>query len=635
MKVTALFLQFSVIASVSLFILQTKETASCEETPRVAIFGIDGADWRIIAPLIEAGELPHLASLMERGVYGDFESFEPMLSPMLWTSIATGKYPEKHGIIDFTAFDRRQNRVVPVSSNLRKARTVWDILSEYNYTVGIVGWLATWPSEPVNGFLLSDRLVYHAFDPPSDVSGEQQGLVYPRIYETELPRLRESANTKAIEFYHRFGLQSLLSADPPLASEAQQGLKQWQDLLHSMAMTQTVGLDVYKRSKPRFFAIYYEYVDAAGHLFMRYTPPDYPGVTQADQKRFGNWVNETYRLQDELLGEFLAILEPGTNVVVISDHGFLSGEQRPMVDSRIESGGAPAWHRRHGIFLWNGPALETPGRFDRAHLVDIAPSVLAVFGVPIGQDMDGQPLEILLRRCPEPRWVPTHEKSREEGTEETAVEPIVSELDEAILNRLKALGYLGGHTSPTTDANESIAQSQYNLGLSLEKRDRFPEAIEAYRAVLLENPTHETGRFHMAYCLMRLNRWQAAANVLQGLLKLNPHNIQARNNLGYCFVHLGQQDQAMGIFQAMIRDFPKDPRGYSNLGAYLLEQEEIQSAQAYLEKASQLNPNDATIHENLALCLLKSGKVEEGRRQQDRAKEIRAQQIQDKQESNQ
>jgi hypothetical protein len=65
----------------------------CDRAPRdeVWIIGLDGADWEILDPMIERGELPNLAKLREDGAYGRLRSEEPMLSPMLWTSIATGR----------------------------------------------------------------------------------------------------------------------------------------------------------------------------------------------------------------------------------------------------------------------------------------------------------------------------------------------------------------------------------------------------------------------------------------------------------------------------------------------------------------------------------------------------------------
>jgi hypothetical protein len=84
---------------------------------RLVIVGVDGGDWLNLRPLIDAGKLPNFARLVRDGATGPLRSEEPMLSPLLWTTMATGRYPEDHGVLDFTVVDpvsgaeRRRNRL--------------------------------------------------------------------------------------------------------------------------------------------------------------------------------------------------------------------------------------------------------------------------------------------------------------------------------------------------------------------------------------------------------------------------------------------------------------------------------------------------------------------------------------------
>ena len=68
---------------------------------RVVLVGVDGASWSVIDPLLAAGELPSLSEITERGVTAELETVEPVNSPTVWTSIATGRSPEAHGVTDF------------------------------------------------------------------------------------------------------------------------------------------------------------------------------------------------------------------------------------------------------------------------------------------------------------------------------------------------------------------------------------------------------------------------------------------------------------------------------------------------------------------------------------------------------
>src|SRR6185295_2234345 len=134
----------------------------------VVLIGLDGADWNIIDPLIAAGKMPNLAALIERGSRGRLLTLSPTLSPVIWTTIATGVKPERHGIVDFTAINKDTGAAVPVTSNLRRVPALWNILSDAGRTVGFVGWWASFPAEKVNGYIVSDRIAYQLFGVKAD-----------------------------------------------------------------------------------------------------------------------------------------------------------------------------------------------------------------------------------------------------------------------------------------------------------------------------------------------------------------------------------------------------------------------------------------------------------------------------------
>ena len=81
-------------------------TIAARSPRKILLVGWDAADWQFALPLLEAGSLPALASLVERGVMGNIATLQPALSPMLWTSIATGKLADQHGVLGFLEPDR-------------------------------------------------------------------------------------------------------------------------------------------------------------------------------------------------------------------------------------------------------------------------------------------------------------------------------------------------------------------------------------------------------------------------------------------------------------------------------------------------------------------------------------------------
>ena len=72
---------------------------------RTLILGLDGATFDVIDPLVEAGDLPNLAALIERGARGTLRSTTHPLTPLAWTTMATGVNAGRHGIWDFSERD--------------------------------------------------------------------------------------------------------------------------------------------------------------------------------------------------------------------------------------------------------------------------------------------------------------------------------------------------------------------------------------------------------------------------------------------------------------------------------------------------------------------------------------------------
>src|SRR5512136_1952148 len=92
---------------------------------RVLLIGWDAADWKVINPLLDAGKMPNLAKLVDGGVIGNLATLSPDLSPMLWTSIATGKRPFKHGVFGFTEPDPETGGIRPITNLSRRTKAVW------------------------------------------------------------------------------------------------------------------------------------------------------------------------------------------------------------------------------------------------------------------------------------------------------------------------------------------------------------------------------------------------------------------------------------------------------------------------------------------------------------------------------
>src|SRR5260370_27520303 len=125
--------------------------------PRVLLIGWDAADWKVIRPLLHAGEMPNLARLMASGVRGNLATIYPPLSPMLWTTIATGKRPPEHGILGFTEPTEDGLSVRPISNLGRKTKALWNILNQNGKRSILVASWPSHPAHPIRGAMVSEH----------------------------------------------------------------------------------------------------------------------------------------------------------------------------------------------------------------------------------------------------------------------------------------------------------------------------------------------------------------------------------------------------------------------------------------------------------------------------------------------
>src|SRR5262245_47540689 len=137
-----------------------------ESGRRLVIVGLDAADERMIDAGIAAGTLPHFARVRREGTTGPLRTHRPILSPILWTTMATGLTPDRHGVLDFVE-PGPDGAMVPITSRSRRAPAFWEILGERGVRSAVVGWYATWPAESVNGVVVSDRFAVHPYGPES------------------------------------------------------------------------------------------------------------------------------------------------------------------------------------------------------------------------------------------------------------------------------------------------------------------------------------------------------------------------------------------------------------------------------------------------------------------------------------
>ncbi|MDH5405569.1 MAG: alkaline phosphatase family protein [Candidatus Aminicenantes bacterium] len=306
--------------------LEMGEVVHLREVPEVAsrsdlkviIMGVDGITWDVILPMVDKGELPTIKRLMDEGAYGKLISQAPCLSPAIWTSIATGMKRDKHGIQDFIVKEKGSSKSNLISSNLRKEPALWNIISQWSEKrVGVVNWWATWPAEEVRGFVVSQRFAYRIKEtvyPPelggrlSLLSEETVDGMFHHIAPFQVdPHYRElpRSSSEYVDNYRLYFLKSYFREDANACS---------------------IGLSLYEELQPDLFAIYVKGTDIASHYFWKYlttpSPEENLHLSTREQRRFGSIINSYYRWIDDIIGEFIRLMDDKTVLFVLSDHGF-------------------------------------------------------------------------------------------------------------------------------------------------------------------------------------------------------------------------------------------------------------------------------------------------------------------------
>ncbi len=157
---------------------------------KVMVLGFDGVDPEFLEYLIEEGRLPNFARLLKEGAYGPCQTFKPTKSVVIWTSIATGKRMEKHGIIDWMLLSEDKREKVLATGNVRRTEAMWNIASGSGKSVQILNWWATWPTEVVAGEMVSNHY-------PKPKGDTLEDVTYPMSLVEELAPLRDITRAEA------------------------------------------------------------------------------------------------------------------------------------------------------------------------------------------------------------------------------------------------------------------------------------------------------------------------------------------------------------------------------------------------------------------------------------------------------
>jgi tetratricopeptide (TPR) repeat protein len=510
---------------------------------RVLVLAIDGLEPTVIDLLLSEGKLPAFAELRRGGAYGELESMKPLLSPIIWTTVATGRMPEDHRIGHFVAVNEKTGEQLPVTSRMRRVKALWNIASDAGKSVAVVGWWATWPAERVSGTIVSDHACYHfLFEDSAHGPSDKAGIVSPPERSDALLAKIKRPGDVTVDDIAPFANLALEEFVRPFEFNDDASHLKW--ALATADSYTRLGLDLW-REKPDLQLVYIEGVDSTSHLFGHlFRREGLSGELAAQQQRYGKTVEAMYEYADRILARYLEELSDDDTLVVLSDHGFelgaLHGDPSVTRDMRRVS---ERFHKLEGVLFLYGRGVRPYTRIDKPKLLDVAPTVLALLGLPASVEMPGRVLTDALNIETVPARVETHETAVAAAADGSSD---ASEADAKILEHLESLGYLATD-SPRGDRN--LAAMHFEAG-------RYEDAAREFSKLVAASP--EDGSLHasLAGALGALGRYDEALVEIEKAAVLSPINPEVHHNRGVLYERLGKRDDAIAAYRSAVRYDP-------------------------------------------------------------------------------
>ena len=528
---------------------------SSRPAQRLLVLGWDAADWQAIDPLLARGQMPNLARLLAAGVRADLRTLEPRLSPILWTTIATGKTADRHGVLNFVEPDPSGDGVRISSSTTRRTKALWNILTQRGMRVHSIGWYASHPAEPIGGTCVTNLLMEGMPAAAGTPWPMQPGVVHAGGGAAPGTADRIAGARVRTADVTRDALRELL----PNLAQAARGDARPAVLARELARMRSVhgaAMAALRGGGWDCAFVFHDTIDTIGHHFMELRPPRMPHVKPADLRVYGDVMDCTYRMHDRLLGELLEACGPGTSVILVSDHGFRSGADRPAIHDVTDEERAAleaSWHREHGIAVLAGPGFRAGERIGEPSLLDVAPTVLAALGLPVGADMDGRVLAEAFAEPPSIATVPSWETEPGEcGMHPPEMRQDPFEAADAV-RQLVDLGYMADVGEDRKRLVELVRrESRYNLASVLLSSGRAAEAVPLARALAEERPGERRYASMLAQVLQAAGEPEACLEAASRWAVLEPASSSPAMLRVAALAALGRNPEAGAALDALL-----------------------------------------------------------------------------------
>lgn len=307
---------------------------------RVLIIGWDGVDWKILKPMLDAGELPNLAALIARGAYGDCLSTVPSHSWCAWPSFMTGLNPAGHAVFDILEHKPGVNRRLPVTYRSIKARTIFDDLSDGGKTTIAANIPLTFPAPAIKGKVVAGGVLPAA-----------------RSY-TNPPELQEELDANAPFPINGMSWTTFRNRPEAFLEECAEITAKRQKAFEYLLDT----------TEWDFATLVYVSTDRIQHCMMQWIHPEHPEYEEKKDTGIAKQARGLYQQLDDGLARLLERTTDDDLVIFMSDHGHQACTRACTMDRVLEHMGYAQFSKGSvftNVIRWG------PGRRIARRLYDI------------------------------------------------------------------------------------------------------------------------------------------------------------------------------------------------------------------------------------------------------------------------
>ncbi len=547
---------------------------------KVLLLGWNLASWHLINPLLDQGKMPHLQSLVEQGIMGGLKTQRPLTEPVVYNSVATGTYADKHGVLGPLEVGPH-GQIQPTGSLSRRVDAIWDKLSDKGLHCHVVNFPTTGPAEKINGTFVAPsffetipatyeekfEVPLESVHPESQLESLSQFLVTLQdidadVMSTFVPRFRE-----------------LEASDPKLINIGIAAAQTFSVHATATHLMENMPWD--------FMAVSYDLIEILGRAFFQYHVPPAQNLSESEQENryritvhlFSEVVNAAIQLCDTLLGRLLELAGDDASIILYSPWGILNKTDLSAVEEIENSRYLESIYRGEGIFLMREQQMPADELLHEIGFLDISSTILRSYGLDLDSDLDGCAVQDYAEHNVSAGK--RNDASLSEGSGE--IINLNTEMREAQFSLF---------TEPFSHkpARQVEKENLWTLAAVQLASDRREAALPLLLRLYHANPLESQRGYMVAEALYRTGYIKEAVALMQPLSKVYAKNAVGQFMAGFVALNHGSLDSAKEMFEAAEANNPPFPILFYYLGQVYLLLDLPEQARKSFSRFLELDP---------------------------------------------